>query len=265
MEHQSFFPSRQVHLVSTSGVPTLNGQTKADLTFFFNSPVVYIPSSYDCLISCVSASIPYVWGNIDSTNKVFGFTLAGVAYSATLSVGTYSIDNILAVLTAKLPVLTYAYSANTRLVTISHPTLNFTLTDASLSPYLGFTTMTSTGCSLTSTVQVNFIKTTSVFVETPELVSETFDSRTRGQSGIVCRVPVQGSPGNLLVWTNILGTSTKLPFKQINHIRLRLLDDAQNVLDLGTYVWTVTLQFSIVEATSFIDGDWLHSEPKTTT
>ena len=155
--------------------------------------------------------------------------------------------------------LTFTYSVNTHLVTITHATLNFTLIDSSLSAYLGFTTKASSGFTLDSTTPVNMIKTTSVFVETPELLSESYDSRTHGQSGVVCRIPVSGSPGNLLTWTNIFGTHTKLAFKQINYVRVRLLDDQRNVLDLRGYTWTVTLQFSVIESRPFIEGDWLET------
>jgi len=259
MEHQSFFPTRQVHLVSTAGVPSMSRGTLADLTFFFTTPVVNIPSSYDVTLSCISASIPYVWGNIASTNGTFNVTIAGTPYATTLAPGNYSIDDVLAVLALKVPALAYSYSANTHLITLTHPTSDFTLTDASLSAFLGFTTLTSSGLALTSTLPINMVQTTSVYVETPDLICESFDSRTGGQSGVICRVPVSGSPWNLLTWTNIFGTQSKLALKQINHVRVRLLDDKRNVLDLRGFTWAVTLQFSVVEATPFVEGEWLQT------
>ena len=263
MEHQSTFPTRQVHLVSTAGVPTLNGATKADLTFYFNSPIVYIPSSYDCVLSCVSASIPYVWGNLDATNNTFTVQVGARTLTTTLHVGSYSVDNILTLLGERIPELSFAYSVNTHLVTIAHATLEFELVDASLSGYLGFTSKVSAGLTLASITPINMIRTTSVFVETPDLLSESFDSRTHGQSGVLCRIPVSGSPGNLLTWTNVFGTQTKLAYKQINHVRLRLLDDARNVLDLRGYPWTVTLQFAVIESRPFVEGDWLDTARST--
>ena len=248
-----------MHLVSTAGIPTFNGATKADLTFYFHTPIIYIPSSYDCILSCVSASIPYIWGNIDSTNNRFAVSIAGVEHAVTLHAGSYSVDNLVAILGDRIPELSFAYSSNSHLVTIVHATEDFTLTDTSLSDFLGFATKVSTGLTLSSTKPINMIKTTSVFVETPDLLSESFDSRVQGQSGIVCRIPVTGSPGNLLTWTNIFGAHTKLALKQINHVRIRLLDDQRNVLDLRGYTWTVTLQFSVAEARPFIEGDWLET------
>ena len=258
MEH-SYFPTRQVHLVSTAGIPTLNGATKADLTFYFHTPIVYIPSSYDCILSCVSASIPYIWGNIDATNCQFSVHGPSFSTGVALHVGSYSVDNILTILGERIPDLTFTYSANSHLVTITHANDEFTLTDSSLSDFLGFETKVSTGLTLVSTKPINMIKTTSVFVETPDLLSESFDSRLQGQSGVICRIPVTGSPGNLLTWTNIFGAHTKLALKQINHIRIRLLDDQRNVLDLRGYTWTVTLQFSVAEGRPFVEGDWLET------
>jgi len=259
MEHQSYFPTRQVHLVSTAGVPTNYGNSLADLTFYFKTPIVNIPSSYDVTLSCISASIPYVWGNINTANGTFSVSIGGTPYIATLAPGNYSIDDVLAVLALKVPTLTYNYSANTHLITLTHPTSDFTLTDASLSAFLGFTTLASSGLSLASTVPINMVQTTSVYVESPDLICESFDSRTGGQSGVICRVPVSGSPWNLLTWTNIFGTSSKLALKQINHVRVRLLDDNRNVLDLRGFTWAVTLQFSVVEATPFVEGEWLQT------
>ena len=262
MEHQSFFPMRQVHLVSTAGVPTNNGETLADLTFFFKSPIVYIPSSYDVNLACISASIPYVWGNINTTNNVFSVRLdSGPSYSVTLTPGNYSMDDIVAVLGTQIPALTFSYSANTHLITITTPNTfdNFVITDSSLSPFLGFTVLVSNTQTLTSTVPVNMIRTSSVYVETPDLLNESFDSRTGGQSGVLCRIPVSGTPWNLLTWTNIFGTHTMLDLKQINHVRVRLIDDQRNTLDLREFTWSVTLQFSVVEATPFVEGEWLQT------
>ena len=260
--HQSAFPTRQVHLVSSSGVPTLPGETKADMTFFFRTPIVYIPSSYDCVLSCISASIPYVWGNVNASNNTFSVLLDGIESTVSLSPGSYSVDNIVSILGTRIPALTFAYNMNSHLVSISHESLNFTLTDSSMSAFLGFVeNKTSAELSLISTKPINMIRTTSVFIDTPDLLCESFDSRMGGQSGIICRVPVSGSPGNLITWTNIFGTSTKLAFKQINHVRIRLLDDDRNVLDTRGYTWTVTLQFSVEESHAFIEGDWLQTDP----
>ena len=261
--HQSTFPTRQVHLVSTAGIPTLSGETKADLTFFFNTPIVYIPSSYDCLLSCVSASIPYVWSNIASTNNTFSVQIGGVTHTSTLQAGSYGVDSIINILGTKNPTLTFTYNQNTHTINITHATSDFTLTDTSLSAYLGFTNMGSTAFSLDSTVPVNMIKTTSVFVETPDLLSESFDSRLHGQSGVVCRIPIAGTPGSLLSWTNVFGTQTKLALKQINHVRVRLLDDRREVLDMRGYTWTVTLQFAVAESIPFVEGEWLESSRST--
>ena len=111
--------------------------------------------------------------------------------------------------------------------------------------------------SLTGTKPINLIRTTSVYIETPELLNEAFDSRTNGQSGVLCRIPINTTPFTLLQWTNIFGTNTKLAVKQINHIRIRLLDDDRNVIDMRGFNFSITLQFNIVEAKSFIEGEYL--------
>ena len=254
-EHQSSFPSRQVHLISTSGIPSNNGSTKADLMFYFNTPVVYIPSSYDCVLSCISASIPYIWTNITSDNN----TISVANQSVSLPIGNYNITDIMDYLNKHITNITFSYSATTNLVTATSTSAGFTFTDNSLSNFLGFTTKSSSTLILVATVPINLIKTTSVYVECPELLNESFDSRINGQSGVICRIPVVGSPGNLISWTNIFGTHTKLSVKHINHIRVRLLDDQRNILDLRGFTWTVTLQFNIVESVDFVEGAWLES------
>ena len=297
MNHQSSFPTRQVHLISTAGVPVANGEGKGDLTFFCKAPLVYVPSSYDVILSCVSASIPYVWTNITSDNNTItiqylnwqgnpynGYTVSMPAISPTtysLPIGNYSITSLINVLNEHVPNFTFSYIANVNLVSVTYvPGVAFVVTnawheqqyitpngftfiDTSLSDLLGFTNKISYNTDLpmiyrlTGTKPINLIKTTSVYVECPDLINESFDSRVGGQSGVICRIPVSGSPGNLLSWTNIFGTHSKIALKQINHIRVRLLDDARNVLDLRGFTWTVTLQFNVVEERPFIEGEWL--------
>jgi hypothetical protein len=197
----------------------------------------------------------------------------------TLPIGNYNITQIIDALNKGITYFTFSYNPNTHLVSIAMKTdspgylwmldggyYGFQIVDTSMSVLLGFTTKSVlanrdvipiTCESLSSTKPMNLIRTTSVFVECPDLINESFDSRIQSQSGVICRIPVSGSPGNLLTWTNTLGTTSKLSLKQINHIRIRLLDDDRNVIDTRGYTWVVTLQFSVKEATSFIEGDWI--------
>ena len=302
MNHQSSFPTRQVHLISTAGVPVANGEGKGDLTFFFKAPIVYVPSSYDVILSCVSASIPYVWFNINSTNNVFTISnhfywteVAYGLYTYTFAPGNYSINDILSILNKEFAKMhTFSYNQNTHLITleildqiknpiypgetppewIGQTRVKFPTVANSMARFLGFQENVETSVlpipdlptniisrTITSVKPINLINTTSVYVECPDLINESFDSRVGGQSGVICRIPVSGSPGNLLTWTNVFGTHSKLALKQINHVRIRLLDDARNVIDLRGFTWTVTLQFNVAEATPFVEGDWLATRP----
>ena len=257
MEHQSSFPTRQVHLVSTAGLPFVTGDTKADLVYFFKTPIVNVPTSYDIVLSCVSASIPYIWTNINDTNNVFIIYSNRQTLLYTLPSGNYNINDIITILNKQFATINLSYDMNTHFITI-RSLMDFNV-EGSLATYLGFFDFESSGLSITSTKPVNLIKTTSVYVELPDMQNESFDSRTNGQTGVICRIPVSGSPGNLLTWTNIFGARSKLALKQINHIRVRLVDDDLNILDMRGFTWTISLQFDVVESVGFVEGDWLRS------
>ena len=261
--YQSHFPTRQVHCVSSAAIET--NSTLADCLFYFTSSIMFVPSSYDIIISCISASIPYVWLNINESNNVFKVDYSGGSYTYTLPAGNYSITDILTVLGENIPELTFTYNSNTHKVLISHATENITIAVVlySLCSYLGFTDFFSSTLTQTSFKPINLIRTTSIYVETPDLINESFDSRTHCSSGIVARIPVAGAPYSLISWTNIFGTHSKISLKQINHIRIRLLDDNRNIIDMRGALWTITLQFNAVPSTEYIEGEWLHSQKHT--
>jgi hypothetical protein len=118
MAHQAY-PTRQVHLVSTAGIRKNGSGDSADLLFGFNMPIVECENTYSALMSCVSASIPYTWKNVNSSNNTltwhFPVTYIPTQYptgyqdhfgtvSGTITIpeGQYSIVTLLEALNASL-------------------------------------------------------------------------------------------------------------------------------------------------------------------
>ena len=267
--------SRQVHLVSTAGIAIKGSETKADLMFYFKTPIFDIPATYNAQISCVSCSIPYSWLNITSSNNRISLYIAdqeGYEFTSVhnLAIGQYSITDIITYLNQRLTitafatfgmVATYSQATHTITITSSTGTAYIGLFSGSLVDLLGISRAGAPySFPFTSSKLINLLPTTSVYVETVGLLNESYDSRLQGQSGVLCRVPVNGAFNSMLTWVNTFHTRTQLSVKNLNNLRIRLLDDARNTLDLNGYTWSITLQFDIVSVKPFLADDTLDRE-----
>lgn len=248
------FPSRQIHLNSQDG-HTMSATDEATKIFYFNTPIINVPNSYDLIVSCVSASIPYSWYNIDDTSN---FLLIN-GLSIVIPIGQYSITTLLFALNKLLSTVDVAatYDYATHLVTLTSSTDIVIDSTSNLSNVLGIYALT--GNPIVGTRGIDMVKTNSVFIETPELINEGYITTQHGgvSSGVLCRIPVNGLPNNLISWTNVFGTKCKIHLKQINQIVIRLLDDNKRPLKLNGYVWDVSLNIDVVEAAQFIPGTFL--------
>ena len=119
--------SRQIHCSSQHGLQ-LTSPTTAELYFEFAEMLADVPPSVDILLSVVSATIPYSWPNVSTTqfNNVFAYAVGEsplVPRIVTVPSGYYNVLELIAYLNASAPFtqdkLTAAYDRPTGLVTIT--------------------------------------------------------------------------------------------------------------------------------------------------
>ena len=242
-----------------------------------------VPDTVDILLSVVSATVPYSWPNVATSqyNNVFTYVVAESLIPRLITVpdGYYSILDLLDFLNTSpnfiADNLTATYARPTGLVTIKRSAVCdanvygieigatlpwIPLSSCSLATVLGFNMTTFSLASMVVSLfigggiattwygntPVALLPTQSAWIES-DFLTDSFDSRQGGRTTVLARVPVTGIPGTYIQWQNVTGQRVRVHQKQIgSQVMLRLTDDGQNLLDFRGRPWCVTLQIDFV-------------------
>lgn len=237
------FSSQQIYLDSDDAYH-INGKN-SDCVFTFHD-IIIAPPEIDLLLSVVNITIPISWFTIDSTKDTIVWSLNGVDQSSvTITHGNYSATQLEDELNTQFSsIITVAYNDITNKFTFTHASQDFVIKgDTTCLEQLDFssTNHTSSSSSLTSNRIVDLAGVKTVQLRS-NFQTNSLESKTKGVSTMIAKIPVPLSSGSILVYTNKTGFKSKLSNTHINYIRLTLEDNDNMPLELNGIEWSCTLQ-----------------------
>jgi hypothetical protein len=244
----------QLHL-SSNFADKIYSNNNADTEFYL--PLIEIPSQYHLHVNVVHASIPFTFYNINSSNNVLNYSIEGTNYSFIIAQGNYNVVNLKDYLMSNLPGFIITYSPITNKYTFTQNYYGFTFLNTSTClNILGFSqqTITSNGTSLTSTQSVNLNPIRCVCI-CSDLPSSNISLNSKNKNNILCSIPITTQPNSIITYLNHNNFKINTYANVLSSIRIQLMDQDGNLLNLNGTNWSMTIQFDVID---FVDDNPIH-------
>jgi hypothetical protein len=244
----------QLHL-SSNFADKIYSNNNADTEFYL--PLIEIPSQYHLHVNVVHASIPFTFYNINSSNNVLNYSIEGNNYSFIIAQGNYNVVNLKDYLMSNLPGFIITYSPITNKYTFTQNYYGFTFLNTSTClNILGFSqqTITSNGTSLTSTQSVNLNPIRCVCI-CSDLPSSNISLNSKNKNNILCSIPITTQPNSIITYLNHNNFKINTYANVLSSIRIQLMDQDGNLLNLNGTNWSMTIQFDVID---FVDDNPIH-------
>lgn len=244
----------QLHL-SSNFADKIYSNNNADTEFYL--PLIEIPSQYHLHVNVVHASIPFTFYNINSSNNVLNYSIEGTNYSFIIAQGNYNVVNLKDYLMSNLPGFIITYSPITNKYTFTQDYYGFSFLNTSTClNILGFSqqTITSNGTSLTSTQSVNLNPIRCVCI-CSDLPSSNISLNSKNKNNILCSIPITTQPNSIITYLNHNNFKINTYANVLSSIRIQLMDQDGNLLNLNGTNWSMTIQFDVID---FVDDNPIH-------
>ena len=142
------------------------------------------------------------------------------------------------------------YSRITGLVTLTASDgSDFHVQGSKLANMLGFDLTedcNSSGGVLIGSKKVDVRRTQSLFIVSPDIITDVFDSYYLSHASVLARIPIDINPYNtVLNWRNTTGIMTKVHTRNVNSLHLAIVDDHRRVVKF-TRPWQVNVQIDVI-------------------
>lgn len=247
----SILPKRSTILHVRSKDADLNGPLNTDINILLKAPIITSPTEV-CVISVVSAEIPYSFYNISSNlgNNIIHYD----STSYDLGSSNYDINRLVSVLNTGLPVTVtwskYTYKMSFTNNTASTVTIKFS-ENPKLAQVLGFQPLNQTisvGGNISSDGIIDLATIHSVFIKSNISTGNVLSTRL-GNSSILQKVSCDVNFGGVVYQDSddhIQRTLTTANI--IDSINLKLTDQNNITLDMNGVNYELAILFSIYDA-----------------
>ena len=247
----------QIHFSSRFANNYVNGSF-SNCEFFL--PVIEVPPQHQIYVSCISASIPYTFYNIDSNNNYLEYFVynsvdngASTLYDLTITPGNYNAYQLQNYLKTQLGSnFTVTYDVITNKFTFSHTYMNFGFrgdTSTALE-LIGFKKslffIESNNKTLTSEYCVNLLSKHCLCVAL-NYTTGNINYSNKLTNNVLVSIPIKGNPYSMITYENTNAYKANLYKNSLTYIKIKIVDQNNNIVDLNGCHWTMTFQLDIVK------------------
>jgi len=240
----------QIHL-NSKYANRFNNNLTSDVEF--DIPIIEAPLQHTIYLSVQHAVIPYTYYNIDNYNNTLIYLLNGTTYTITIDKGNYNPYQLISFLQSNINLMTVSYNILTNKFTFLNSTYDFSfLSTSTCLILLGFplsVTVNSVGKTLTSTNCINLQSHHCICIQS-NLITGSLNSSNSYENNIICSIPVSQAPYSMITYMNHNNLKYNLFNNVISTMRLRLVDQNNNLIDLNGCNWSITVQLEIIK---FVD------------
>ena len=239
-----FSESFQIHLSSSDADRIRTNKSDCE----FNLPTIEIDSQQQIFVSVQSASIPYTFYNINSTNNTLNYAIATTNYSIAATPGNYSIIDLINFFKIYLTNFTVTYNPITSQLTFVNATNDFTfLSTSTCLKLIGFSGQaTSSSKVLTSTATINLITYPCICIAT-NIQTLNIHKYASNNRFVLCSIPVDVAPWGMINYRNLSQFRVNTFTNVISNLEIKLVDHQNNLVDLNGADWMITWQFDIFD------------------
>jgi hypothetical protein len=220
---------------------------KSNCEYFL--PSIEIDSQCQIYISISHAVIPASFYNINSTNNILNYSLSGIDYSFTISVGNYNVNSLKTYLTANLPFI-ITYDSIKNYFRFSHTTYEFVFKSTSTClNLLGFsTTSSSVSKSIISTQIINLATIQCICIATNlQTNNVNINPSQVNNFSILASIPIDVAPFGLITYKNNSTFKVNTFTNTISTLNIKLIDQSGEFIDLNGADYSMTLQFDVID------------------
>ena len=215
-------------------------------------PIIEVPDGYHIYLSVQNCVIPYSFYNINSTNNYLTYLVNQIQYYITIPQGNYNINQLITTLQSlMLSGFTITYNNINNKLTFTYLT-DFSLLDTStIFPIIGFklnTLYVSSSYSLISVNSINMHPIKCINVVS-NLMTYNINKSFVNNNTILCCIPINNQPFSLIEYHNINNFRINLFINIISSIKIKLIDDSGNLLNLNGLNFSLTIQLDVEKFT----------------
>lgn len=257
--------SFQIHLNSKYST-SYNGNTTSSCNFSLPS-AIEIPNGYTMYLSVQSASIPYSFYNINSTNNTItlqeiivdaiGNQTGVITNTLYMIYGNYNAHQLAAHMMSLFigGRMNVTYNGITNKFVFVNTTYNFKFLQqySSCIELIGLSTNNLYNQSvLLSYTSINVINLSSVkcICVATNLISNSLTNISGNEQNILCSIPVDSQPYSMISFRNNNNFKVNMNTNYFNSISIKLIDENGKLIDLNSQYFALTLQIDII---SFVD------------
>lgn len=250
MSSNSATDSIQLYLNSGYADTKVNNDTSICIYSF---PQITIPDGHYIYLSLQNAVIPYSFYSINDNNNVLQILRNSITTTITIETGNYNINQMITALKAQLGgTYTITYNVLKNKITIVNSTNEFTiLSTGTLNHALGFSTSINTvSVSRTVTsescINLNSIRAINIEIDMP---TYNINVAQKLNQNILATIPVVAQPFGMINYTNNNNFRINMFMDKMESIKIKLLDNMNNLLNMNNVNYQMTLQIDIVQFT----------------
>lgn len=243
---------RLINLNSSNATNKYNGTYLSNVDFCFTNILADDPNIINIQGGVLDCIIPVSYYTINYANNILSYTISGVVFSITISVGNYNFNTLATELLAR-----FSANGHNIVTTINKNSgiLTFTYTGASTFDsfnYLGSTCFkilgfnpklnyTTTANVLTAPYLLNLLGFKKIKVSSLVFNTGAYDSSVLSSSNLICSIPVNASSYGLLIYNNIDTTYGNLKLTNISTVDIQLYNEDNVFINFNNTDWTMTL------------------------
>jgi hypothetical protein len=214
----------------------------------FVLPVIEIPNGFHIYLSLHSALIPYSFYNINATNNVLNYNINSIDYSLTIDEGNYNVNQLITFLSTNMNGMSIVYNSITNKFTFSYTSAFSLLSSSTCFSIIGFnssTSYTSTANILKSVNCINMHQIKCINIVT-NLSTYNINKSFLNNFSILSCIPVNSPPYSIIEYNNSNNYRCNLFMNELQTIKIKLVDEYENLINLNGCHFSLTLQLDVV-------------------
>lgn len=236
------FSAKQIYLKSQNA--QIRSGENTDCVFFFQNNPISVNPNVSILISIVDCQIPVSFYTITVNNNTLKYSINSADQTdIVIPPGNYTTETLRTYLNQNFNGITVEYISSTNKYRFSHGSNAFVIkSESTCLKFLGLSDVdhSSLNNAVTSDKTIDLSGVTAVYVDS-NFMTQNLDSANQ-VSSILAKIPVNAGSDAIQFYTNKTGYKSEIQLKTISTIRIRLIDQDSNLIDLNGAHWQMTLQ-----------------------
>jgi hypothetical protein len=216
-------------------------------------PMIEIPDGYHIYLSIQNCVIPYSFYNINSSNNQLiyytNIQTTPIQNIVTIPEGNYNINQLITTLKS-LMLLNFniTYNNINNKITFTYTSSFYISSSSTISEIIGFVKETDhysdVNFTLTSVNNINMHPIKCINIVS-NLMTFNINKSFVNNNSILCCIPINSQPYSLIEYHNTNNFRVNLFVNTISTIRIKLIDDNGNLLNLNGLNFSITIQLDI--------------------